>query len=98
MCKVNFKNDVNDRKVILYLNDCCCGKKYCKENAACLVQSHLKKACLKDFATDISIEYVFLKLLKISHVVHLYLDICLGPSSSISFCSSCTGVDHDHNI
>lgn len=57
LCKVNFKNDVNDRKVILYLNDCCCGKKYCKENAACLVQSHLQKARLKDFATDIAIEY-----------------------------------------
>ncbi|XP_058092532.1 DNA-directed RNA polymerase V subunit 1-like [Magnolia sinica] len=47
LCKVNFKNDIIDRRVILYLNECFYGKMHCKENAAYLVQNRLKKVALK---------------------------------------------------
>ncbi|XP_077224209.1 nuclear RNA polymerase D1B [Tasmannia lanceolata] len=57
LCKVNFKNDDIDRRVILYLNDCHCGKKYCMENTAYIVQNHLRRVTLKDFAIDFMIEY-----------------------------------------
>ncbi|XP_058076402.1 DNA-directed RNA polymerase V subunit 1-like [Magnolia sinica] len=57
LCKVNFKNDIIDRRVILYLNECFCGKMHCKENAAYLVQNRLKKVTLKDVSFDFSIEY-----------------------------------------
>ncbi|KAG1358867.1 DNA-directed RNA polymerase V subunit 1 [Cocos nucifera] len=57
LCKVMFKNVVTDRRVILYLNDCFCGKKFCKENAAIAVQNCLKRVTLKDCACDFSIEY-----------------------------------------
>ncbi|XP_058110909.1 DNA-directed RNA polymerase V subunit 1-like [Magnolia sinica] len=57
LCKVNFKNDIIDRRVILYLNECFCGKMHCKEHAAYLVQNRLKKVTLKDVASDFSIEY-----------------------------------------
>ncbi|XP_021743217.1 uncharacterized protein LOC110709311 [Chenopodium quinoa] len=55
-CRANFRNDNNDRRVILYLNDCCCGRKYCQENASCLVKNHLKKVSLRDAAIELSIE------------------------------------------
>ncbi|KAM0856620.1 hypothetical protein ACQ4PT_049017 [Festuca glaucescens] len=55
--KVNYKNDTKDRKVILFLNDCSCPKKFCKEKAAIAVQGCLKKVTLEDCATDICIEY-----------------------------------------
>ena len=58
LCQVNFKNDLIDRRVILYLNDCDCGRKYCRENAAYLVKNQLKKASLKDTAVEFMIEYV----------------------------------------
>ncbi|KAF8388658.1 hypothetical protein HHK36_025338 [Tetracentron sinense] len=57
LCKVNFKNDLIDRRVILYLNDCGCGKKYCRENAAYLVHNQLKRVTLKDIVVDFVIEY-----------------------------------------
>ncbi|OVA16557.1 RNA polymerase [Macleaya cordata] len=57
VCRVNFKNDLNDRRVILYLNDCGCGKKYCKENAAYLIQDQLKRRNLKYIANDFLVEY-----------------------------------------
>ncbi|KAL6989739.1 DNA-directed RNA polymerase, partial [Sarracenia purpurea var. burkii] len=52
LCTVNFKNDLSDRRVILYLNDCDCGRKYCRENAAFLVKNQLKKVSLKDIAVE----------------------------------------------
>ncbi|KAM0861018.1 hypothetical protein ACQ4PT_046172 [Festuca glaucescens] len=55
--KVNYKNDTKDRKVILFLNDCSCPKKFCKEKAAIAVQGCLKKVTLEDCATDMCIEY-----------------------------------------
>lgn len=55
--KVSYKNDTNDRKVILFLNDCSCPKKFCKEKAAIAVQNRLKRVTLEDCATDICIEY-----------------------------------------
>lgn len=58
LCKVGFKNDVIDRRVILYLNDCDCGRKYCREHAAYTVKNHLKKVSLKDTAVEFLIEYV----------------------------------------
>lgn len=58
LCKVSFKNDPIDRRVILYLKDCDCGRKYCQENAAYLVKNHLRRVKLKDIAVDFIIEYV----------------------------------------
>ncbi|XP_048537940.1 DNA-directed RNA polymerase V subunit 1-like [Triticum urartu] len=55
--KVSYKNDAKDRKVILFLNDCSCPKKFCKEKAAIAVQGCLKRVTLEDCATDICIEY-----------------------------------------
>ncbi|KAH7655300.1 DNA-directed RNA polymerase protein [Dioscorea alata] len=57
LCKASFKNGTIDRRVILYLNDCRCGKKFCKENAAFTVQSTLKRVALKDCAIEFLIEY-----------------------------------------
>ncbi|KAK8293876.1 hypothetical protein V6Z11_D06G218800 [Gossypium hirsutum] len=57
LCKVSFKNDPIDRRVILYLKDCDCGRKYCQENAAYLVKNHLRRVKLKDIAVDFVIEY-----------------------------------------
>ncbi|GKD45798.1 DNA-directed RNA polymerase V subunit 1, partial [Tanacetum coccineum] len=51
-CGVNFKNVHNDRRVLLYLNGCDCGAKYCLENAAYLVKNHLRKVSLKDVAME----------------------------------------------
>ncbi|KAF5729322.1 DNA-directed RNA polymerase E subunit 1 putative isoform 1 [Tripterygium wilfordii] len=56
LCKVGFKNDVIDRRIILYLNECRCGKKYCRERAVYLVKNHLNKVSLKDIAVDFLIE------------------------------------------
>ncbi|CAI9770471.1 unnamed protein product [Fraxinus pennsylvanica] len=57
LCGVNFKNDSSDRRIMLYLNDCDCGRKYCQENAACVVKNHLTKVSLKDASVDFLIEY-----------------------------------------
>ncbi|XP_047947751.1 DNA-directed RNA polymerase V subunit 1 [Salvia hispanica] len=57
LCGVGFKNDVADRRVILYLNNCDCGRKHCQENAALIVKNHLKKVNLKDTAMEFLIEY-----------------------------------------
>ncbi|CAL5196354.1 unnamed protein product [Lathyrus oleraceus] len=57
VCKVNFKNEPNDRRLILYLNDCDCGRSYCRENAAYLVKNQLRKVSLKDAALDFIVEY-----------------------------------------
>ncbi|MCD7452638.1 DNA-directed RNA polymerase V subunit 1 [Datura stramonium] len=58
LCGVSFKNDVSDRRVILYLNDCGCRRGYCREKAAYVVKNHLSKVCLKDAADEFLIEYV----------------------------------------
>ncbi|PWZ27865.1 DNA-directed RNA polymerase V subunit 1 [Zea mays] len=55
--RTSYKNDVKDRKVVLFLNDCSCAKKFCKERAALAVQSCLKRVTLGDCATDICIEH-----------------------------------------
>ncbi|XP_057977242.1 DNA-directed RNA polymerase V subunit 1 [Malania oleifera] len=57
LSKVSFKNDLIDRRVILYLNGCDCGRLYCREKAAYLVKNQLKKVSLKDTALDFMIEY-----------------------------------------
>ncbi|XP_042503791.1 DNA-directed RNA polymerase V subunit 1 [Macadamia integrifolia] len=57
LSRVNFKNEPIDRRIILYLNDCSCGKDYCRENAACMVQNQLKRVSLKDISVDFMIEY-----------------------------------------
>ncbi|XP_050231385.1 DNA-directed RNA polymerase V subunit 1 [Mercurialis annua] len=56
-CRVNFKNDVTDRRVILYFNYCGCGKLYCQEKATYLVKNHLEKVILKSIASCFMIEY-----------------------------------------
>ncbi|CAM9003102.1 unnamed protein product [Rhodiola kirilowii] len=58
LCKVNFKNDSTDRRAILLLNECDCGRTNCQERAAYMVQNHLKKISLKDAAVEFMIEYV----------------------------------------
>ncbi|KAL5207904.1 hypothetical protein ABZP36_032339 [Zizania latifolia] len=55
--KIGYRNDMKDRKVILFLNDCSCAKKFCKEKAAIAVQGCLRRVTLEDCATDICIEY-----------------------------------------
>ncbi|KAJ4720299.1 DNA-directed RNA polymerase subunit [Melia azedarach] len=57
LCRVSFKNEPNDRRVILYLNDCDCGRKYCRERAAYMVKNQLKRVSLKDTAVEFLIEY-----------------------------------------
>ncbi|TQD81262.1 hypothetical protein C1H46_033194 [Malus baccata] len=57
LCKVNFKNELIDRRVILYLSNCGCGRTFCRERAACLVKNQLKKVSLKDTAVEFMIEY-----------------------------------------
>ncbi|KAJ3696209.1 hypothetical protein LUZ60_001586 [Juncus effusus] len=49
--------EVRDRRVVLFLTDCFCGGKFCKERAALAVQSCLKRVRLEDCATDFSIEF-----------------------------------------
>jgi len=56
LCKPSYKNDVIDRRVILYLTDCCCGKKFCRENSALAVRNCLRSVTLKHCAIDFSIE------------------------------------------
>ncbi|MED6161256.1 hypothetical protein PIB30_059034 [Stylosanthes scabra] len=57
LCKVSFRNEPNDRRVILYLNDCGCGKTFCQEKAAYSVKNQLGKVSLKDAAAEFIIEY-----------------------------------------
>ncbi|XP_073269982.1 DNA-directed RNA polymerase V subunit 1 [Primulina huaijiensis] len=57
LCASNFKNDISDRRVILYLNDCGCGRYHCRENAALIVKNQLKKVSLKETAIEFLIEY-----------------------------------------
>ncbi|XP_052621483.1 DNA-directed RNA polymerase V subunit 1 [Lactuca sativa] len=57
LCGVNFKNVNNDRRVVLYLNDCDCGNKYCLEKSAYFVKNHLRKVSLKDTAVEFLIEF-----------------------------------------
>ena len=45
---INFRNELVDRRVILYLNDCDCGGSYYRENATYSVKDQLKKVNLKD--------------------------------------------------
>ncbi|KAM7512415.1 hypothetical protein LguiB_011290 [Lonicera macranthoides] len=89
-CKVNFRNEPSDRRVILYLSDCQCGRKYCRENAAYLVKNHLKKVSLKDAAVEFLIEY---KTQQIAYenseidaglVGHVHLNKTLLKDSNIS--------------
>ncbi|XP_065868139.1 DNA-directed RNA polymerase V subunit 1 [Euphorbia lathyris] len=75
LSKVNFKNDDNDRRVILYLNACACGGKYCQENSSCVVKSHLKKVILKDIANCLLIEYKSQQIVADSSVIgHIHLN------------------------
>jgi len=55
----NLGTDGGGRRVILFMNDCFCEKKFCKERAALAVQSCLKKVKLKDCAKNFSIDYAF---------------------------------------
>ncbi|WCJ25197.1 nuclear RNA polymerase D1B [Euphorbia peplus] len=56
LSKVNFKNDDNDRHIILYLNSCAYGGKYCQGKSSCVVKNHLKKVILTDIANSLLIE------------------------------------------
>ncbi|KAH9698533.1 DNA-directed RNA polymerase V subunit 1 [Citrus sinensis] len=56
LCRVSFNNDPIDRRVILYLNDCGCGRKYCQERAAYMVKNQLKRVSLKDAAVEFLID------------------------------------------
>ncbi|KOM49214.1 hypothetical protein LR48_Vigan08g004100, partial [Vigna angularis] len=89
-CKVNFKNEPVDRRVILYLNDCDCGGSYCRENAAYKVKDQLRKVNLKDASVEFIIEYQEQRMRKGNSetdaglVGHIYLDeVVLFPFHSI---------------
>lgn len=69
LCGASFKNDLSDRRVILYLNDCGCGRKYCRERAAYQVNNHLRKVCLKDAAVEFLIEYAYIIFLLVIIVI-----------------------------
>lgn len=56
LCKINFRNEPIDRRVVLYLNDCDCGKSYCREKAAYVLKNHLSKISLKDAAVEFVVE------------------------------------------
>ncbi|XP_071726536.1 DNA-directed RNA polymerase V subunit 1-like [Rutidosis leptorrhynchoides] len=89
-CGVNFKNVVNDRRVVLYLNYCDCGAKYCVENAAFLVKNHLRKVSLKDVALEFLIEYKRQEVISeiadtdAGLVGHIHLNKTLLKESNIS--------------
>ncbi|XP_049934637.1 DNA-directed RNA polymerase V subunit 1 isoform X2 [Nymphaea colorata] len=55
-CKHNSKNDYVDSRVIIYLRDCDCGRTYCKEKAAVVVQNHLRRKTLKDLAAEFVVD------------------------------------------
>ncbi|WCJ39088.1 DNA-directed RNA polymerase V subunit 1, partial [Euphorbia peplus] len=75
LSKVNFKNDDNDRRIILYLNSCACGGKYCQEKSSCVVKNHLKKVILKDIANSLLIEYKNKQTVgDVSMVGHIHLN------------------------
>ncbi|XP_073145356.1 DNA-directed RNA polymerase V subunit 1 isoform X2 [Henckelia pumila] len=57
LCAANFKNDISDRRVILFLNDCECGRKHCQENVALIVKNQLERVSLKETAIEFLIEY-----------------------------------------
>lgn len=63
--------------MILYLSDCDCGRKYCRERAAYLVKNQLKRVSLKDAATEFMIEYVDISQpwLFLFHTLYLYFYI-----------------------
>lgn len=68
LCGVGFKNDIADRRVLLYLNVCDCGRKHCQESAALVVKNHLKRVSLKEAAIEFLIEY-----LSLSHAFSFFL-------------------------
>ncbi|CAA0808960.1 DNA-directed RNA polymerase V subunit 1 [Striga hermonthica] len=76
LCGVNFKNDISDRRVMLYLNNCDCGRKHCQESAALIVKNHLKKVSLKDTAIELLIEYR-------SEMMHEIPEVNPGPVGHI---------------
>ncbi|KAG2396532.1 DNA-directed RNA polymerase V subunit 1 DNA-directed RNA polymerase D subunit 1b [Vigna angularis] len=89
-CKVNFKNEPVDRRVILYLNDCDCGGSYCRENAAYKVKDQLRKVNLKDASVEFIIEYQEQRMRKGNSetdaglVGHIYLDEMMLEELKIS--------------
>ncbi|GMH09851.1 hypothetical protein Nepgr_011692 [Nepenthes gracilis] len=89
-CRVNFRNDTIDRRVILYLNDCDCGGKYCRENASYLVKNLLKKVSLRDAAVEFLIEYRSPQVVSGSSEIgtgligHIHLNQALLNDSNIS--------------
>ncbi|KAF7152076.1 hypothetical protein RHSIM_Rhsim01G0124000 [Rhododendron simsii] len=100
LCSANFKNSLSDRRVLLYLNDCECGRKYCRENAAYLVKNQLKKVSLKDIAGEFLIEYNAQQTLHASSEfdpnllchVHLKKELFLDLNISMQeICEKCEG-------
>ncbi|GFY90510.1 nuclear RNA polymerase D1B [Actinidia rufa] len=90
LCSVNFRNDLSDRRVILYLNDCDCGRKYCRENAAYLVKNQLKKVSLK----DIAVEFLGSSDLDANLLGHIHLNKSLFQDLDTSMqeiCDKCQG-------
>ncbi|CAI9765027.1 unnamed protein product [Fraxinus pennsylvanica] len=88
LCGVNFKNDTCDRRIMLYLNDCDCGRKYCQEKAASMVKTHLTKFSLMDASVDFLIEYRLSEIvgseIGAGLVGHLHLDKLQLIQSNIS--------------
>ncbi|KAF7115341.1 hypothetical protein RHSIM_RhsimUnG0058700 [Rhododendron simsii] len=76
LCSANFKNSLSDRRVLLYLNDCECGRKYCRENAAYLVKNQFKKVGMNELdGIDV---YNFLHMARTSSKQEETTSACLG--------------------
>lgn len=58
LTRASFRTHENDRKIILYVSECCCGKRFCMERAALAIQACLKRIKVEDCATEFSIQYV----------------------------------------
>ncbi|GAB2272298.1 hypothetical protein Dimus_007118 [Dionaea muscipula] len=102
-CRVNFRNDILDRRVILYLNDCPCGGKYCRERASCLVKNLLKKVSLRDAAVEFLIEYkspadVFGTEIGTGLIGHIHLNKALLNESNIDMHDVLQKCEHEINL
>ncbi|KAF5817681.1 putative DNA-directed RNA polymerase [Helianthus annuus] len=51
---MNFKNVHNDRRAVLYLNDCDCAEELCREKATFI----RKKLCAQSQPQDMAVEFL----------------------------------------
>ncbi|KQK11689.1 hypothetical protein BRADI_2g61683v3 [Brachypodium distachyon] len=75
LTRASSRTHENDRKIILYVSECCCGKQFCMERAALAIQACLKRIKIEDCATEFSIQYQK-QTIQATHclVGHIHLD------------------------